>query len=59
MDAVAGDEGRGWRQRLAELDQRGVEADLLLGLAQRCGGEVGVALVSAAARERDLAGMPA
>lgn len=59
MDAVAGGEGRGWRQRLAELDQRGVEADLLLGLAQRCGGEVGVAIVPAAARERDLAGMPA
>jgi hypothetical protein len=59
MDAVTGDEGLSWRQRLAKLDQRGVEADLLLGLAKRRGGEVGVALVSAAPRKRDLSGVPA
>ena len=35
VDAVAGDEGAGGRQLLAELDDRRVEADLLLGLAQR------------------------
>jgi hypothetical protein len=58
VDAVAGDEGRGRRQRLADLDQRGVEADLLPGLAQRRGDEVGVALVPAASRERDLSGVP-
>ena len=43
VDAVAGDEGRGRRQRLADLDRAGVEADLLLGLAQRRRLQVGVA----------------
>ncbi|MEZ5077482.1 MAG: hypothetical protein R2725_08570 [Solirubrobacterales bacterium] len=59
MDPVAGDEGAGGRQPLAELDQRRVEADLLLGLADRGGGEVGVFLVVAAAGEGDLAGVAA
>jgi hypothetical protein len=51
VDAVTGDEGLGRLERLAELDRGGVEADLLLRLAQRGGGEVGVVLVAAAARE--------
>jgi len=51
VDAVAGDEGVGRRQRLAELDRGGVEADLLLGLAQRGRGEVGVRRVATAAGE--------
>jgi len=59
VDAVAGDEGVGRRQRLAELDRGRVEADLLLGLAQRRRGEVGVCVVLAAAGEGDLAGVAA
>jgi hypothetical protein len=57
VDAVRGDEGPGGRQPLAELDQGGVEPDLLLGLADRGRGEVRVGLVVAAAREGDLAGV--
>ncbi len=37
----------------------GVEADLLLGLAQRRRAQVGVARVPAAAGKRDLTGVPA
>jgi hypothetical protein len=59
VDAVAGGERRRRREGAAELDRRRVEADLLLGLAQRGGGEVGVALVLAAAGEGDLAGVAA
>ena len=55
VDAKAGDEGSGGRQFLAELDSGGVEADLLLRLAQRGGGQIGVALVPAPAGKRDLA----
>ena len=43
VDPVAGDEGRGRRQGAAELDRGGVEADLLLGLAQGGRQQVGVA----------------
>jgi hypothetical protein len=57
VDKVAGDEGPGRRQRLADLDQGRIEPDLLLGLAQRGGGEVSVTRVPAPARERDLAGV--
>jgi hypothetical protein len=46
-------------QGLAELDHRGIQADLLLRLAQGGGGEVGVLLVAAAAGEGDLAGVAA
>jgi hypothetical protein len=35
VDPVAGDESVGRRQLLTELDEGGIEADLLLGLAQR------------------------
>jgi hypothetical protein len=35
VDEVVGDEGPGRRQRLADLDLGGVEADLLLRLPQR------------------------
>jgi hypothetical protein len=40
------------------IDDRRVEADLLLGLAQRGGGEVDVDVVLAPAGKRDLAGVP-
>ncbi len=56
---VAGDEGPGRRQAFAQLDDARVEADLLLRLAQRRRSQVGVAVVAAAARERDLAGVAA
>ncbi len=59
VDAVAGDEGVGRRQRLAELDDGRVEADLLLASRSAVGGEVGVAVVPAAAGEGDLAGVAA
>jgi len=59
VDPVTRDEGRGRRQGAAELDPGGLERDLLLGLAQGGGGEVGVARVPAAAGERDLARVPA
>jgi hypothetical protein len=59
VDPVAGDEGAGGVQGLAELDLRGVESDLLPGLAQGGGGEVGVVVVTAAAGEGDLAGVAA
>ena len=42
-----------------QLDRGRVETDLLLGLAQRRGVEVGVAGVAAAAGEGDLAGVAA
>ena len=41
------------------LDVAGGQGDLLLGLAQRGGDQVGVVGVAAAAGERDLAGMAA
>jgi hypothetical protein len=59
VDAVAGGERRRRGEGAAELDRGRVEPDLLLRLAQRGGGEVGVALVLAAAREGDLAGVAA
>ena len=59
VDDVVGDEGPRRRQRLARLDPSGIEPDLLLGLAQRRRPQVGVALVAAAAREGDLAGVAA
>ena len=59
VDPVAGDEGRGRRQRPAQLDRGRVEADLLLGLAQRRRAEVGVARVAAPAGKGDLAGVAA
>jgi hypothetical protein len=58
VDAVAGDESAGGGELLAELDRRGLEADLLMGLAQRGGCEVGVGVVLASAGKRDLAGVP-
>ena len=57
VDEVVGDEGLDRRQRLAGLDLSRVEADLLLGLAQRRRPQVGVALVAAAAGEGDLTGV--
>jgi hypothetical protein len=57
VDAVAGDEGVGRRQCVAQLDRRRIEADLLVSLAQRGRREVGIGLVLAAAREGDLAGV--
>jgi hypothetical protein len=57
VDAVTGGEGRRRRQPLAELDPGGVEADLLLRLAQGGGAQIGVALVPAPAGEGDLAGV--
>jgi hypothetical protein len=59
VDAVAGDEGRRRRQLLTELDRSRIEADLLVGLAQRRGGQVGVGFVFAPAGERDLTGVTA
>lgn len=59
VDAVVGDEGVCRWQRLAQLDRRRVETDLLLRLTQRGGREVGVGLVPASAGERDLAGVTA
>lgn len=59
VDEVVGDEGPGRRQRLADLDLGGVEADLLLRLPQRRRLEVGVVLVAAAARKGDLTGVAA
>ncbi|HEU5141826.1 MAG TPA: hypothetical protein VFU04_01590 [Solirubrobacterales bacterium] len=59
MDEVAGDEGLDRRQRLAELDNSGIKADLLLRLAQRGGGEIGIAFVAATAGKGDLAGVTA
>lgn len=55
VDPVAGDEGVGRRQLLAQLDDGGIEADLLLGLAQRGRTEVGVLGIAAPAGKRDLA----
>jgi hypothetical protein len=54
MDEVVGDERRVRRQRAGELDRRGLEADLLLGLAQRRRRQIRVAGVAAAAGEGDL-----
>jgi hypothetical protein len=59
VDAIAGGEGIGRRQGLAELDLAWVEADLLLRLAQGGRAEVGVAGVVAAAGKGDLAGVAA
>ena len=57
IDGVVGDERRGRRQRADDLDRVGRQPDLLVRLAQRGGGEVGVLGVAAAAGERDLAGV--
>ena len=57
IDGVVGDERRRRRQRADDLDGVGRQADLLVRLAQRGGGEVGVLGVAAAAGERDLAGV--
>jgi hypothetical protein len=59
VDDVVGDEGASRRQGLADLDLSRAQADLLLGLAQRRGLQAGVAVVAAAAREGDLAGVAA
>jgi hypothetical protein len=59
VDPVAGDEGRGGGQGAAQLDRRGREPDLLLGLAEGGPGQVRVVGVLAPAGERDLAGMAA
>jgi hypothetical protein len=57
MDPIAGGEGRGRAQLPGQLDRGGVEADLLLRLAQGRRREVRVALVAAPAREGDLPGV--
>ena len=59
MDLVGGDEGADRRQRPDQLHRAGLEADLLLGLAQGGRPQVLVGLVLAAARERDLPGVAA
>jgi hypothetical protein len=59
VDPVAGDEGVGRRQRLADLDLGGIEANLLLRLAQRGRLQVGVGRIAASAREGDLTGVAA
>jgi hypothetical protein len=59
VDSVAGDEGVGGRQLFAQLDFGRVQANLLLGLAQRGCAEVGVARVAPTAGKRDLAGVAA
>jgi hypothetical protein len=59
MDAVTSDEGPGEWQLLADLDDCRIEPDLLVGLAQRGGGKVGVTCVPASSRERDLSRMAA
>ena len=59
MDLVPGDERAHGRQRAGDLHDARIEADLLLGLAQRGGDEVRVSGVAAPARERDLAGVAA
>ncbi len=53
-----GDRRRG-RQGADDLDRVGGQPDLLEGLAQRGGLQVGVAVVGPAARKRHLAGVPA
>jgi hypothetical protein len=57
VDGVVGGDGRRRLQGAEELDAAGIEADLLLRLAQRRGAQVGVLGVLAAAGERDLAGV--
>jgi hypothetical protein len=59
VDAVPGDEGPGARQLCGDLDDGGVEADLLLSLAYRGRREIGVIVVAPPAREGDLAGVAA
>ena len=58
VDPVPGDEGRGGGRAPLSSTRR-AERDLLLGLAQRGPGQVGVAGVLAPAGERDLAGVAA
>ena len=57
IDGVVGDERRRRGQRPDDLDRVGRQPDLLVRLAQRGGGEVGVLGVAAPAGERDLAGV--
>ena len=59
VDPVARDEGRGGGQGAAQLDRRGREPDLLLGLPQGGADQVLVVGVLAPTGERDLAGMAA
>jgi len=51
VDAVAGGEGVGRRQLLAQLDDCGIEADLLMGLAQGGDAEVGITRITPSAGE--------
>jgi hypothetical protein len=59
VDPEPGDECRGRGEGAADVDFARRQGDLLLGLAQRGGDQIGVVGVAAAARERDLAGVAA
>lgn len=55
VDAIAGREGRSWRQGTAQFDRAGLKRYLLVGLAQRSRNQVCVPLVLATAGKGDLA----
>jgi hypothetical protein len=59
VDGVVGGDRRRRLQGADELDRAARQADLLLGLAQGRQAQVGLVVVLAAARERDLARVPA